>query len=61
MSKARILGYQKPYIPNSRADRKRRYPFAGKTGLVVIDEHTRFDEKARLAAKKITTKEETKP
>lgn len=61
MSKARILGYQKPYIPNARADRKRSNPFTGKTGLVVIDEHTRFDEKAWLAAKKITTKEENKP
>lgn len=57
MSKARMLGYNKPYIPNNRADRKQRNPFAGKTGLVVIDEHTRFDEKAFLAAKKITTKE----
>lgn len=54
MSKARMLGYNKPYTPNNRADRKRRNPFAGKPGLVVIDEHTRFDEKAALAAKKIT-------
>lgn len=45
MSKARILGYQKPYIPNARADRKRNNPFTGK----------------RPADKKITTKEETKP
>lgn len=41
MSKARILGYNKPYIPNNRADRKRGNPFAGK----------------QPAAKKITTKE----
>lgn len=45
MSKARMLGYQKPYIPNARADRKRRYPFSGK----------------QPAAKKNTAKEEIKP
>ena len=61
MSKARMLGYNKTYIPNARADRKRRNPLAGKTGLVVMDEHTRFDEKAWLAAKKITTKEDHRP
>ena len=43
MSKARILGYQKPYIPNARADRKRGNPFTGK----------------QPAAKKITKKEKT--
>lgn len=58
MGKARMLGYNKPYIPNNRADRKRRNPFTGKTGLVVIDERTPFDEKAWLAAKKITMKED---
>ena len=41
MSKARMLGYNKPYIPNNRADRKRRNPFTGK----------------RPTVKKITTKE----
>ena len=46
MGKARMLGYNKPYIPNARADRKRRNPFAGK---------------ARPAAKKITTKEDPRP
>ena len=61
MGKARMLGYNKPYIPNARADRKRNNPFTGKTGMVVIDEHTRFDEKAWLAAKKITTKEDPRP
>jgi hypothetical protein len=57
MGKARMLGYNKPYIPNNRADRKRGNPFSGKTGLVVKDECTRFTEKEWLAAKKITTKE----
>ena len=45
MSKPKMLGYYKPYIPNARADRKRRNPFAGKLP----------------AAKKITTKEEPRP
>ena len=46
MGKAKMLGYNKPYTPNNRADRKRGNPFTGK---------------ARPAAKKTTTKEEPKP
>ena len=46
MSKARMLGYNKPYIPNNRADRKQRNHLTGKV---------------RPAAKKTTTKEEPKP
>lgn len=63
MGKARMLGYNKPYIPNNRADRKRKNPFVGKTGpsLVIIDEHAPFTEKEWLAAKKITSKEDPKP
>lgn len=45
MAKARMLGYNKPYTPNNRADRKKTNPFTGK----------------RPAAKKTTTKEDPKP
>ena len=59
MSKPRILGYNKPYTPNNRADRKRGNPFSGKPSLVTIDERTRFTEKEMRAAMKITKKEKT--
>jgi hypothetical protein len=29
MGKAKILGYQKPYTPNNKADKKRRPKFKG--------------------------------
>ena len=45
MGKAKILGYNKPYTPNNR-DQRRGNPFTGKkTGLVILDERTPFGKK----------------
>lgn len=55
MGKARMLGYNKPYTPNNRADWRRGSPFSGKkTGLVALDERTPFGEKEYRAAKRLS-------
>ena len=52
MGKAKMLGYNKPYTPNNRADRRRGNPFTGKkTGMVILDERAPFGEKEAQAAK----------
>ena len=52
MGKAKMLGYNKPYTPNNRADRRRGNPFTGKkTGLVILDERSPFGKKEAQAAR----------
>lgn len=58
MSKAKMLGYNKPYTPNNR-DLRRGNPFPGKkTGLVILDERTPFGEKEAQAAKELVFRKE---
>lgn len=59
MSKARMMGYTKPYKPNAGADpRYRGNPFSGKKSrLTAEQERTRPGQNAWLV-KKMTAKEE---